>query len=166
MRAVLVSVGYSRWTIRPPVYQLITLRIIFALSDVFLCCYYWLRNICIAIQSDELSYLHWLICIDHLYFTSKTQQKYRRAMCSGNFDSASCLWLLRYQITHKFSCQQIKHDVPRPLSGPMVTHMTLYGRSISKEGCKKRCIFPFYLEDFFWSSQKNLFSGWYLTKRY
>ena len=167
MRAGLVSVGYSRWTIRPPVYQLITLRIIFALSDVFLCCFYWLRNICIAIQSDELSYLHWLICIDHLYFTSKTQQKYRRAMCSGNFDSASCLWLLRYQITHKFSCQQIKHDVPRPFSGPMVTHMTLYGRSISiKKGVKNDAFFLFTSRIFFGHRKKSLFSGWYLTKRY
>ena len=35
------------------------------------------------------------------------------------------LWLLRYQITYKFSCQQIKHDVLRPLSGP-ITHITLH----------------------------------------
>ena len=85
MRAGLVSVGYSRWTIRPPVYQLITLRIIFALSDVFLCCYYGQRNICIVINSDELSHLQWLIYIDHLYFTSKATE------ISHSKDTINCL---------------------------------------------------------------------------
>ena len=78
------------------------------------------------------------------------------------------LWLWRFQITYyKFSCQQIKHDVPRPFSGPMVTHMTLYGRSISiRKGVKNDAFFLFTSRIFFGHRKKSLFSGWYLTKRY
>ena len=100
------------------------------------------------------------IYISHLRQKRNIAEQCAQALCILS------LWLLRHQITYKFSCQQIKHDVPRPFIGPMVTHMILYGRSISiRKGVKNDAFFLFTSRIFF-GHRKNLFSGWYLTKRY
>ena len=48
--------------------------------------------------------------------------------------------------------------MPRPFSGPIVTHMTLYGRSISiRKGVKNDAFFLFTSRIFFGHRKKSLF---------